>query len=322
MKRILTIVEPVAKGLQYHAYYQMMLAGRNDYDDIILSNYITLCSRHNVNGHIDFWYQGILERHPQGLDKFKICGQSGNIINDIKRAIDNNCYVVLNINEFFLKNRSCYQTEYFAHDYFIYGYNDKEQIFYSAGYDEKMHFILSENSFVEIERGYYSLRFDYQYVMQIFRRNNTKVNLDKDKIYQKLNEYMQGINPLGYRIDGFLNGNEIGTWNDNSGKQYYGINTYDFLLEMLENNPSYGQVRSFSVLCEHKKIIEMVFNKIYDNRIEIISENIKALQQKSATCKMLFLKYQVKSSDKTITNIKNNLINMKNLECELLSDWR
>lgn len=131
----------------------------------------------------DRWHaaEGVTECQKLCVKSEMLTSECGiDIINLIHEMLDTGNYVFGRYNEYYIPQKNSYHSRYYVHDFIIYGYDEVEQVYYSAGYladgKYKPFTINGIDNHIDIRMIYEDL---YDYLHSINRRNI----VNKDKIF-------------------------------------------------------------------------------------------------------------------------------------------
>ena len=286
-------------------------------------NYLELSVKHGEDCHVDYFFDGIYTCNSGIISKFIIRGPVADIHTILKQSIDNDIYIVLNINEQFLPHRQAYQKEYFRHDILIVGYDDEAETYITVGIDENMHYRKVMYSFLNIEKAYYSMQSEWDYEIFLFRFNKEYCyKMNKEKIKLQLENYCKAKNPNIRYLEEFLKNqnNTIEFVSNNYVGDFYGIRVYDYLINKIRKQYKlFGtiqeadklgvlELRSLNVLMTHDKIIKNMLDDILKIPHLELQKDFERIETIIAGVRILILKYfsdgQKKSCKKAVELLK------------------
>lgn len=265
-------------------------SAENQYYNWLYSNYIQTfyvgsdISRHLVT--LDYYttppknYSSLYMNHFldfQREDNEVARSMFGNINNYIKWNLNNNRYIEIVLDEYYIPNREAFQKKHYAHSNLIYGYDDTSSCYFIIGHKGKM--VDSEISYEVFDCAYNELVYSNIIRNIQYNPNSMAYQFDLKAVYWMINEYINGNNTSLYmrNIVPELNG-------------AYGINTYGELLRTELGNISLFRDKRVSYLIyEHnwlmKQRLEFMYKKqIIKNKqfLEVISgfDNILHLSEK------------------------------------------
>jgi len=174
-----------------------------------------------------------------------------NIVEYIISKLNENYYIIVNIDEYFIKNKCNYQVEHFYHKTLIYGFSIKERELLAIGFDSKQFFTDIKISFDELQESYNYSRIDrddypiFKLLSLKQTTNCTKFNIER--FINELHNYIFSVKE-GYEDSKKLSYIE--------GNRAFGINAYYDLIYQLENfNTVEYQPRfhDFHIFWEHRR---------------------------------------------------------------------
>lgn len=275
----------------------------NNFEHWFYSNYIQLhCSEH-LDDYMDVpltFYSAVnkefryLLKNPwieQDPVKWNVLKKYVNILDFVKDLIDNQYYIELHLDEFYIEKRQAYQKYHNPHGNMIYGYDQDEKKLYLLGYDENRVFYKSTVSYKAFVQAFENVPEE---VLDMFTMKRLfpciEYKMQKDVVKKYLQEYLDGTDS-SYRDD--LLSNQLG--------RLYGVNIYTALTNNVDKLDDY---RNIFLLVEHKKI--MKDRVAFMNRIGMLTnEQYEKLDIKATEILKLFvkmknmtLKYCFKSTEK------------------------
>ncbi len=355
-QKILPLGEPIIKCYQYDAFPLSILAVDDDYLPWFYSNYIQVfCNKSYFEVDMPFfkrmpwYYNHYIPNNKEDFQKkdtilieffgsyqalsspwidletisWDMIGKSEiDIINLIKKHIDNNYYFYGYVDEFYVQDRYMYNKYHGPHDIFIYGYDDINEKFSITGYNSSWIFSASEISYSDFSMAFEHNNFDkdlffWSDKLYFLKKNEkTEYALNSKLIYQSLSDYLFSTNSsehyLRYcgSIETFV----------------YGISTYDSVIEyfnLLLDDKARRDARITSFIWEHKKCMASRFKYLMDNFNYkcFHSPYLKyvELEKESRMIHNLMIKLRL-SNDKTIiTRIISMLDSMRKAELEALN---
>lgn len=132
-------LDPLIKTYPYNAVYLGILeACEYNVSNLIANDFFKVFYfEDNKGSHIDFCKSGNIEKNrfnkKYDIDKFHINSEF------IKNKLNNNYYLLVNLNEKLLNVKDVYRPFDFYHDWYIYGYNNTTETFLCCGYIPKKH---------------------------------------------------------------------------------------------------------------------------------------------------------------------------------------
>lgn len=209
-----------------------------------------------------------------------------NISDTLVKFIDRDYYIYMELNEFYIPNRKCYQLKNFNHDILIYGFDLNNKKFSTIAYNDKGLFLPQLLDFNDIDKAYKNYNKKYLLKVIPFKLNKkydfSKINLDRIKNNLKL----------------ILN----------TKKESIGINAYNNVLKHIENvelNYVRIDLRNFRTISEFHKVL-LIFNDVF-NIPESINQDLLTLHMNANVIFNLAIKYEVTTSRGILIKLKLKL---------------
>lgn len=315
--------DPFIKTYPYNAFYLGILEANGfDISDILINEFFNLhCYYYKKDWHIDFWGSGFVEKN-RFITKYDIKLKTINI-NQIKNKINNNFYLMVNLNERHLGISEIQWDWDRCHDWLIYGYDDLANEFYCCGYIVKKGI---GEYYGTIKVKYNNLITSIKKVPKSFTRfkphklKNHFLKINYSYKEKKISE-LELIKKLKY----FYNPQKIEIHhypyilNDIIGVNYF-INLFQkkhlptHLNSKISNNRIYLQdIRN---LYEHKKVIMVILDKM-NCRIEDTKKQDQIIKD-AYTNLLLCAKYNHNPKLETFNNICDRLIENEERQKELI----
>lgn len=219
-------------------------------------------------------------------------------ITQIEKKLDDNWYVLLNINERYIPNRYSYMKRDFLHDNYICGYDQEQKKFLVYGYDANMQFVAHA--------------IDYKLVYQSYSNSITRY-LFWNMFFKVKKKY-----DCHYVSNSKVVRNLIFTYKTKN--KYYGANLYDLIIQQLQQRNCMN-LRYYRYIMEYKALL--VDHSCYFKNMEIFNrynEQILSLAKRTFS---LAIKYKVlnNSNNKLKQKIIDYLTEMKNIEIEIYETY-
>lgn len=254
----LPIGQPIIRSYPVHLCHLSIISHNRDFEPWFFSNYIQIScppefpyDRTKIINFFDYdYYNPFYASSPFAselrTERLKIPGK---IISDFLEALENNIYLHIYVDDFYIPFRSAYKIKNRPHELFIYGYDMSNKIFHVLGYDKNgkpqkmtLTFEVVEQAYVGgnfiLENGYKNcewMHLDYQ-----LSYTSTQYNLNLKRIINSLKSYLDSteFNLMPGTVTG--------------------LNVYKLLKEYYNNyinNRTTFDVRAFHVLWEHKNVM-------------------------------------------------------------------
>ena len=145
----------------------------------------------------DRWHaaEGVTECQKLCVKSEMLTSECGiDIINLIHEMLDTGHYVFGRYNEYCIPQKKSYHTRYYVHDFIIYGYDEVEQVYYSAGYlaDGKYKpFTIGFEDFYDALKTITTEKLNFHFIKY---KNGIDNRIDIRMIYEDLYDYLHSIN--------------------------------------------------------------------------------------------------------------------------------
>lgn len=243
----------------------------------------------------------------------------------IRNLIDDDFYVYFdNVDDFYIKGKTHYQEKHYPHDGLIIGYDDIEQTYQIAAYNNNFMFDLftiSQKEFAEgfsygFFRAYDTGRMPELYGVRVDPEKETyKATIDKEHIDSRIKTY------LAPHLD---------TEYSETPHVAFGIDIYDSIIDFLghqndsivTNSSFIKDPRIFKMLYEHKLSMKERMGYIFKNYDIPLSLNpYEEIVDRTNRLHFLYAKYFKDHKAKTIEWIINELLVIKENEITLLNQY-
>lgn len=298
----------------YSNYIQLFFQKKDSNFRGILKFYIT-----DAFGRI--WYPFLPWFHYQTFQRDIIKALNVDIIELLINGIDKSYYTMLNWDEFYAPQGLTQSKIHFSHKTLIYGYDLKEECFYSVGFKMTTKYEHCKISFKDFKSAFFSEindinmpYHDSEICLMRFNKNYS-FNFDVDTFIQQLYDYYLSRNPLKNFRTHFNCGYDFDYFNDTN--IFFGMNIYDYLKSYIELTPlhkndyyrpvdtlwahAYSNFQPFQALWEHKKL--MVDRIAYLKKLRYldsgssIDDQFKQIQESSKQLRNLFIRYETTENE-------------------------
>lgn len=228
------------------------------------------------------------------------------IIGIIRYMIDHGNYIMGLLNEKYLPMKKAYGKYDFVHDFLIYGYDDNNRVFRSAGYTSRGHYELydmSYDDYLQSMKGFCFSRFAI-YFHKIATDHTAK--LDVSSIKSKIEKYLNSTD-------------------DSDGKDLYGIGVWSKLARSIRDEIDRGiDIRFTRSFMEHKSLMSHRLNYLTDKGI-IADEAIFRRYSESVVTPankvyLLSMKYNMTNREELRNNISERILQIADAEKDILTE--
>lgn len=246
------------------------------------------------------------------------------IISKIKQCINEERYIYTYVDEFFTIQG---MNEHFAHDIYIYGYDDSKEEILVIGFDIHMNFVkytIPYNSFKngfkngivlsETYDKYGGKRYFFNVKMKVDENYQYKIQMDS--VLTLFNDYLHSINT-------YLHSNDENCDMYKNPNCKYGLATYDEVLKMLKSTYEMGgktDYRAFHTLYEHKALMKKRLDyfsqilKLNDEEKSLFSEVGQKILELGEQLRLRCIKYNILETKKLLEQMIADVQKLKSLE--------
>ena len=270
----------------------------HDYD-CKLRYYYGICKDYHYytnNYFLDYQIIDIEEYKNYGID----------ILNFVKCNLNNNKYIEMWLDYFYVKGRSEYRKEHHAHQFLIYGYDDELEELMILGYTDNGILKLSKmkfTDFIKCGKDSYSTN---QMIITGYNQDGRCFELNISHVAKLLKQYLEGYN----------SSNDISHLFTSESRKF-GIKIYN---ELISEKGLYLLVRDrriSHILYEHKKCmfdrIDFLAAKGYlsESSRKNLSDKMNELLVLTSNIRNFCIKYMVCSKEALIEKIRVKLIELR-----------
>ncbi|MCI8963374.1 MAG: hypothetical protein HFG37_06630 [Eubacterium sp.] len=268
MKKVLLISKPYIRCYNHHAFPAAILGCCQDDNWWAYNNFFQIEFNPNYRRKIDYVFSFFYEDEKAFTKGYYMIPEGDkdetNIIPIIKDLINSNSYIVGIWDEYYLSAKKSFQRSHYEHNYIIYGYDDIERVFFSAGYIGDnitwSNFTVKYDEFVEslvVDNGF--IRFN-----NFIPSRSFKPEINYIKIMNGINMYLRSENAV------------------KESESLYGIKGVQGFWEFIKNdiceNAQTIHLPSVFALLEHKKLmLERFVYLEHNNFVKLSSEWKEAL---------------------------------------------
>jgi len=317
--RVLPINDrPPLIGKLRHAYPLSILATDDAYLPWFYNNYIQLfcpLARGFPHTQVDFFYPPHYPSTPlldvQIFDR-RVLEKSlrGSIGSFFAHCIDDDLYIRIYVDEFYIGQRAAYQREHFLHKVLLCGYDEGKEIFHIMGFLPNGQYGRSEVGFADLERSFYSDALlgemraidsgerdsalgDFSEIWLAKYRRERRCEFDLPLVVEQLMDYLLSRNTIErFRM---LDISHL-------GQEEIGMGIYRSIQRRLEyalETPFYFDFLSLHTLWEHKKCMLMRMHYMeeqgYLDPVDQYSSEFGEVERQARILRMMMLKARWKN---------------------------
>lgn len=282
MNKMLKVASPIIHGCASQAFFNMMLMAEDSNIPFLCNNYIPLTVKNLKGMHVDFEFDGIYDYQDTPFAKMTVVGKCENIMELIKKSIDNDVYVILTCNQ--IENKDYGDVIRYNNFWMINGYDEDNKTYSAYTYDEYHKISAYEIPRDDLCQKYLFQEEEWDFELYLFRAKTTYMqSIDYAKIKQQLTEYINPDDNLKKITTQFFNGENNCHEIHKGFNKEKGIAVYNYLKGEIKKN-NLDNIRSFELLYEHKLIFNQIMKKILADNYKNVSLEIENLVEKAYNC--------------------------------------
>ncbi len=332
----LPISIPPIIGYTIHAYPLSIIFNYNETLPWFLSNYIQLvCDTCFKGVFFDFsvlpcilegskWIDSVYPGNPwlkrNSIEGYLLRNYNIEINDFVIESINQNNYVVLHLDEYYIPDTRSYKNRTFYHENLVYGYDLKDKTYNVLGFNGKGIFGNIRVSFDSFEEG---VKSNFLYCP------NGQIKLLS---YNEEYSYEMDLVLIRDQLTDFLDSqhtdNNYRTFRNPSHNFVYGLAVYDGLIEyfrLLSESKVYYDIRPLHILWEHKKCMllrmEYLLRLYPSTKLEEIYNQYQLVEKKCMIMRQYQMKYSISNKPELLDNIINTLKMVCEYERNILSDF-
>lgn len=252
------------------------------------------------------------------INRNMLLNMNVDVIQFICEAINQNYYVKINLDEYYLPYRKVYHKTHFVHESLFYGFDDELKELYGLSYvtDEKGYHFKEFTVNMEDVRNAYQI----ESVLGVQQEKIVMISCNRERFYEfDLDVVKKGIYEYINSVPTDIRYSEV---NNPAINVSFGLSIYEKLYEYLQQDRQ-KTVIPLHIIHEHKqlmldRIMYMIDNQYIDYNQELI-EQYKVIIDKTYMCKMLFLKYIYTKSDSINKKLLDCLIEIRDMDEKLMN---
>ncbi|WP_128893903.1 hypothetical protein [Longirhabdus pacifica] len=329
--------QPIIKGYLFYAFPLSIIGYNEQTSPWILSNFIqTNLEMDYANSPIPYTLFSFDFKQSPWLKMEKITRKTlhhvqKDMLSTLKYFIDEQKYIYLYLDEYYIPRRRTYHQSHFLHENLIFGYDDDAQTFDVLGYDEKMIFkpiqisyealMQSYNSVEDImhasmDQNTYSDSFDVFSTITLFERNpHASYAFNYKLVRESLTEYLNGSNSF----------ERFASIKQPPSHCVYGMDCYSYIEKyfrsFLAGEVPYD-IRFLHILYEHKLLMTKRIQYIHDHKWNGAHGNLlvqcQEIEDLALAMRNLFVRYSLHNHSKYVTSILDKLQQTAEMEKDFL----
>ncbi|MFD1991240.1 hypothetical protein ACFSGI_14800 [Paenibacillus nicotianae] len=298
-QKILPLAKPFVKGYQYLGYALSVIMTHEESLPWVYHQFIQLSSPNYQ--WVDFYHPHDFSDYPWLETNETDCADlnAEQLIHTWIQLINEEKYLVMFIDEYYLSHTAFYQEEHYSHDIMLHGYNLEKGVFWASGYNRDFQYGEYSIPIEELLAAHFSFQESHKRLITI-RYQQAPVHSPKviavvvalEGLIEQLQDYVDS-RPSSWRR------NDI----QQASAHFYGMEIYNILQNSIQNfidNRIKADIRAFHIWYEHKEAMEQRLLYLMQNVTglsEIVDQHpdlmpsLKELTRKATIIRNLLLKY-------------------------------
>lgn len=299
----------------------IMKANFIDYENWLCNKMILVQSTHNdVDNQFecvedDWWsiIDGALFKQNLQLAPQNYRTKGIDVISLNKEMLQKGNYISGLYNEYYIPGKEPFGKYDFNHDYIIYGFDDFQEVFKSAGYMADGNYQFFDIEYKNYENAIAENKVSLAELMFSKVDPLYKIEVDITTIKKKLMNYIYSY------CDAQL-------YNQKADGYFYGLSAWDMLSDYVRYNKETSlDLRYGRLFMEHKNVmykrLVKLFELSYINNCErLIDDYYTDVYRRATITFNLFMKYNLTNQEKIKNRITSNIVRINELERELLTE--
>ncbi len=324
--KILNMTEPVIRCYPHHANYISALMDNEFAFDELLTYYVQLVFRKDIN-RMDFNIGMDILNYIKNYPYVDSYCYNRDVVSKkwvknsyfVEEMVNQNSYVHMLVDAYYIPAyKIWYKRIHRLHNITIYGYDNMH--FYVADCFNRGKYTFDKILKQELDEATIK-NGDYDWLDGIhcwhFKEGiYLGINIDVKLLKHNLNNYI-----LGKRTQAL---SEIEMGRRANGIYYYGTKIYDVICQYVSQADDYIDDKIPYIFVEHKRLLKYVCDRLKVqckiNNYQLHVEHIKDLEKRGIIIQNLFLKYNNKNSVDIKDRIIEQLVKMKEIEIEYLRE--
>ena len=279
-----------------------IILAKNNLSPWYYQHFTQICSQINSDGYVmlDYaegytFYEEVLTYNIMGI---KLLTEIPDINSFLVEKINNNQYIMICLDEFYLSQKSSFQKTHFVHESLIYAYDDGRKQFKGIGFNKQMSFIKLEFAYTEVLKAFTSALENYQefapYLVekgiQLFcPRIENKYCFDINTFIRDLYNFIHSIGD-NYQINHVMTPTGVYEPEPSEFLVKYGFDVYDDVITCLNallEGKELFDYRGFHLIEEHSRGILRRLDYL-GSKYDFSDEFKKLTQEYLNVCEMFF----------------------------------
>ncbi len=325
-QKILPLAKPLVKGYQYLGYALSVVMTHEECLPWVYHQFIQLSSPNYQ--WVDFYHPHEFSDYPWLETNETDCADlnAEQLIATWVDMMNQDKYLVMFIDEYYLSHTAFYQEEHYSHDIMLHGYDLEQQVFWASGYNRDFQYgeysipieevLAAHFSFQEANKRLITIRYQQA---PVHSPKVIAVVVSLEGLIEQLQDYVDS-RPSSWRRNDIQQANA----------HFYGMEIYDILQNSIQTfieNNSKADIRAFHIFYEHKAAMEQRLmylaqtveglQAIFDQYPTMMPE-LQELTRQSTIIRNLLLKYNRSHNTASLERASQLLYTMRGQEEQVL----
>lgn len=312
MKKILPYHKsPYYQFLQYRAFPLCILQTKDiDLTGLLCSMMMSCLATQDYYFDLaddDNWFQRRKVLIKKDIETHNYLEDETMTISYIKEQIAQDCYVKGSWDEFFIPEKNAYKEIHFVHDYFIVGFDDDSQVFYSIGYTKRnlfQIFVIPYHCFYKSLLSVWQDHKELYYLFTVKYNTENKAEFSWACTSDEIYNYIKNINVSKY----------------GTVETTYGLDVWNRLAQYVMSVEKEIFLRNTRFYMEHKTVMQMRLEYLFKHGYitEDICEDFQSIKVHSEEVHLLSFKFNLKPAEGQLKKISNLITGDIRKEYEIL----
>lgn len=240
------------------------------------------------------------------LQNYKVCEEILNELNDASlldeliKFIEMGFYIILLLDRFYISKSNNYRKRPLVHLTLIYGYDEKEGVFYVADNNKYGKYDFMKYKFEEVVDAFRAMQYndfrDTKTINLVRPFEHIHYGFDIKYLIRELEFYLESYDLRDTHLKNWNPYNPLNYGHNKENIEYYNLGVYDYLKKILKHCVDYIELQPFHLLYEHKRFMVLRLEFLYKRRyvklnyenLKIECENLKNSAQDLLNCAIKF----------------------------------
>lgn len=321
MKKILPRSAPIFTSYPRHANLVSILSHHKSFKKWLFMNHIQFHSEYNREAFYTGFYEPVPRMLYQLVDTQKIrkdvIEKNGiDVVTFLKNAIEENYYIYMCVDTFYISEYPLCNRSHFTHDMFVFGYDDSQSCFHIADFLHEGRYYDTQIPYEQLKVAFhseYDFTNDFNGIQLLKVKEEEDYPFDIDWIIRMLEDYASG----------FDTSRRFLTLGDPYVERVYGFGVYEEVIKFMHKTTNhYSVIRALHVMSDHKKLmklrVEYLLEHRYMTNADLLAESHE-IEKSALVIRNSFIKYSVLPTKEKLEHITDLIRNLRDKEVPFIS---